>query len=721
MRRQRWFGIAVLAGAMAACDPTPPAEVDTTFGARGHVCAPSEFAFDGATRVPRFARAGDCGRFAAFLAEHTVERLLRNTVGFGEPTFGGDRGAVEDSAGGPAEGSADQPDRFTGTNVQEVGIDEPDTVKTSGDVTFAIAGGRVEVLRTWPPEQAARLATLGDDSGADGWPMALMLHGDRLAVIGQAPWEYAVVDDGATVDVEIGGSSGGDGVVAMTTLIAPRPFAPATRIRLYDVSDPAHPLPVRTVDLEVWYQDARLIEGRLIVTGGRHLGLPDVMAPLTPAFEDAAGTPSAAEVERLRTAVYEAVAATRYRDWLPLMRDSLTGEEALMVERPEGLWLPNVPGTGGVFGIVSISLEEDDEPLRSGLLLADGGVLYARGRSLYSAYTNRQWWWGAAAEPAVWDMGNPDAGWETTIQKFTLDDHGRPDYAGAGTAPGWISSPFQMSEHEGYLRVALTDAAANHLVVLGPRENGDLATAGAVYGFAPDETIFSSRFLGDRGFVSTYHQALLFDPFFTFDLSDPQRPRLVGELEMPGYTDYLHPVAADHLLGVGMDAPAMGEPVTAVNLQIYDVTDLAAPVTTAEAVIGVENGMTLSAVQGSHHAFTFDADLGVFAFPVYGWSADWSREEQWLYVYAVAPPDVLEPRGRIGHAALGDAWYAAIERSIIMQGDGEAWIYAFSPAGMTVHALADPGSPLVTIVYPSWMPGAGETKPGSDAGAAGPN
>src|SRR5205823_490956 len=115
-----------------------------------------------------------------------------------------------------------------------------------------------------------------------------------------------------------------------------------------------------------------------------------------------------------------------------------------------------------------------------------------------------------------------------------------------------------MSENDGLLRVASTGVAPwgepgpsseSYVTVLGERD-GRLVVRGRLDGIGPGERIQGVRFVDDRGYVVTFRQT---DPLFVVDLADPARPAARGELWMPGYSSYLHPIGGDLMIGVGQD------------------------------------------------------------------------------------------------------------------------------------------------------------------------
>ncbi len=139
--------------------------------------------------------------------------------------------------------------------------------------------------------------------------------------------------------------------------------------------------------------------------------------------------------------------------------------------------------------------------------------------------------------------------------------------------------------------------SANDVYVL----DGALSTVGAVQDLGLTEQIYAVRFIGDKGYVVTFRQT---DPFYVLDLSDPLNPQLKGELKIPGYSSYLHPISDNIILGIGQED-------WQVKLSLFDVTDPANPVE-------VDN-YTLAEywtdVSSTHHAFLLDAQHQVFFLP----------------------------------------------------------------------------------------------------------
>jgi uncharacterized secreted protein with C-terminal beta-propeller domain len=172
----------------------------------------------------------------------------------------------------------------------------------------------------------------------------------------------------------------------------------------------------------------------------------------------------------------------------------------------------------------------------------------------------------------------------------------------SGKVPGQPLNQFSMDEHEGNLRIATTVNAPqveseNDLYVL----DGDLDVIGEVQGMGVDQRVYAVRYVGDEAYVVTFRQI---DPFHTIDLSDPENPKELGELELPGFSTYLHPLSEDRVLGIG-------EENGKVKAVTFDISDRENP-TVEDDVILDEHW---SVVADTHHAFLIDEKHGVFFLP----------------------------------------------------------------------------------------------------------
>lgn len=175
-----------------------------------------------------------------------------------------------------------------------------------------------------------------------------------------------------------------------------------------------------------------------------------------------------------------------------------------------------------------------------------------------------------------------------------------------------------MDEHDDRFRVATTveyysqfkgQVRSNAVYVL----DEDLKLVGGIDGIAPDESIFSARFMGDRLYLVTFQQI---DPFFVIDLSS-DTPKILGELKIPGFSNYLHPYDENYVIGVGRDTKEVGSGRVVqlgVKIALFDVSDVSDPRVADDFVIG--DSSTHSEALNNHKAFFFDKKKNILSIPI---------------------------------------------------------------------------------------------------------
>ncbi len=201
---------------------------------------------------------------------------------------------------------------------------------------------------------------------------------------------------------------------------------------------------------------------------------------------------------------------------------------------------------------------------------------------------------------------------KTIIHKIGIDD-GKIEYTAKGEIDGQLLNQFSMDENKDYLRVASTvniwnrkRIQYNNVYVL----DDDMEVVGSLTGIAPDEKIYSTRFLGDKLYMVTFKQI---DPFFVIDLSDVTNPEIAGELKIPGYSDYLHPYDENHIIGIGKEADYEGK-VGGLKIALFDVSDISNPIEIDKMEIG-DKGSDSAALH-DHHAFLFSKEKNLLILPV---------------------------------------------------------------------------------------------------------
>jgi uncharacterized secreted protein with C-terminal beta-propeller domain len=370
--------------------------------------------------------------------------------------------------------------------------------------------------------------------------------------------------------------------------------------------------------------------------------------------------------------------------------------------------------------ISSFNVKDDRTPEAETFLSGYSTTLYVSTGNLFIAYQKQITYprWGVI-HPLATEESRDDPREGTIIHRFGIS-RGEVDYQATGDVPGHLLNQFSMDEDGGNLRVATTvegwnqkgSYQFNNVYVL----DGEMKTIGKLEYIAPDERIYSTRFIGDRLYMVTFKRI---DPFFVIDLSDPEKPGILGELKIPGYSDYLHPYDEDHIIGLGKETEGNewgGVSVAGLKLALFDVSDVSNPKLVDKVEIG-EAGTDSEALR-DHKAFLFDKEKNLLVIPVSEVTKVPTREGkvspyipgywQGAYVFAVTPESGFVLKGKVTH---GDdtepytSWYSSdtVLRSLYI---GDV-LCTISSKSVVMSDLDNPEETLNQVrlpvpLYPSW-------------------
>jgi uncharacterized secreted protein with C-terminal beta-propeller domain len=454
----------------------------------------------------------------------------------------------------------------------------------------------------------------------DGWSHELLLHGERLLVVSHTA--------GGTLLTEVDASA----MRVVHTLTVPGSFVSA---RLTGAT-------------------ARVV----VSSSPPALELPRPLpGPLPP-------SPSIGIADALRSRP-PASLRSRLAGWVPsaVLRTRRTGrvrKRALVSCR--GVRHPARFSGLDILTVLTIDLDRGLPAVDADAIMSSGDTVYASTATLY------------VATPAL------DA---TAVHAFDASKPGSTSYRASGQVPGSLLNQFSLSEHGGVLRAATTTveegSSVSRVTTLAER-SGRLAVLGHAGDLGRGERIYAVRFIGDAGYVVTFRQT---DPLFTLDLSDPARPVKRGELELRGYSAYLHPIAENLLLGVGQDATAGGSTL-GTQLSLFDVSDLAHPVRLHQRTIASGSA---SAAEYDHHAFLWWPKTSLAVLPLQTPEPMFSG----AVGFRVERDGGIAEAGRVSHP--GDS---AVQRALVV-GDR---LVTLSDQGLMVGS-ADTLSPGAWLPLPS--------------------
>ncbi len=565
--------------------------------------------------------------FYAFDTEFDEEAIDED---FLTETEASDAGADEDSAAAPApqaeqrmadsaeESTANTAEKETsGTNNQEEGVDEADLVKSDGSTLAIVSGSELRVLDvtgdTPRLTKTIRLSRLGQPTG-------MFLNGDRLVLL--------------SVDYSRNGQ--------------PTSLVTDVDLRSGTVGGSA--------EFEGQYVSSREVDGSLrLVLSSTPTGIDFV-------YPDGRTDETQAELENR-----ELIERSELDDWIPEYR--ITGEARRQAAQPlvdcAQVHIPKSFSGGGQVVVVTVDIDRPLDVTDALAVHTDVQTVYASTDRLVVAAPE----WPELSDPST--SSSFASPFRTALHSFDIGDQGATDYVASGSVRGLLLNQFSLSEHDGNLRVATTDSGqaigwgvpifdeefsqpmSESFVTILSEQDEALVPLGQVGGLGRGEEIFAVRFIGDVGYVVTFRQT---DPLYTVDLSDPSSPEVLGELKIPGFSNYLHEIDDRTLMGIGSDGTDEGQ-VLGAAVSLFDVEDLSDP-TRLDKLAFDQNSST--PISYDAKAFTYWAKTNTAIVPIesYGPETGFVEEDGYWndgFVSQAAVIDVdpevgrVELRGTIDH------------------------------------------------------------------------
>jgi len=677
-----------------------------------------------------------------------------------------DGGAPEASAQGMNQGSEppsssgassgeDREGTYSETNNQEDGVDEADFIKFDGYNFYMINNNHLVIIGV--PEHGN--VTLVSDLELEGSPMAMLIDGDSLIIISSVSmWNLPSDDQLLPYIANEDGSWRSNSLVKFTVI---------------DTSDKENPTVGRELYVEGYYETARLVNGTVRAVSHLWTWIPGLVTyPELPdsywEIEDWEDRMAAwnTSIETAVAANVVTISALTIDDFAPQVYEraadgSITNHPSVSSDCSEFAAAMDSVGRGFTT-ITTMDLFSEDYSHELDHIASSWVEVYASGDVLVLAEPANDWWW-------YWrNDGFED---ETNIHAFDISSIGETSYIGSGRVPGTVQDQFSISEWNGDIRVASTSDAwgrwwlteggewevtgpSNHITVLRSDGNGDLDDIGYIGGIAEGERIWSARFVGDKGYLVTFRNM---DPLWTIDLSDPTNPQVIGELEIPGVSTYIHPLSEDALLTIGLPGGenGLGLDWSQTQISLFDVSNFSDPqladtqtLTAGYLDANCENirwcGWTWSYSEATyeHKAFTYWEPLNLLAVPLstYRYVYDTITVDGRTYTYygyeyvsklmlieVDAENGTLSIYGEVDHSEFYSdddelsGWWSgdtSVRRSTFM-GD---FVYAFSAAGVsvtnvstmeTVDVLELPGYAQPDPYY-YWQDDGEETEPDGD-------
>jgi len=413
----------------------------------------------------------------------------------------------------------------TDTNVQVQGVDEADVMKTDGKFIYKLSSTN------------STISIISADAGK------MSLVSTIKVPEGRCSWGAELYIDKGRLVLVANGNSFMPAVAYEKDVLRETPAAdiapgryhtPTAAVTVFDVSDPANPKKIREIDADGYMLSSRKVGNifYLITNKWLYSGNSDTVDGL-----------------------------------LPCYRDTAENGDMKILRVTDVAYFPGCETDS--YSVISAFDIFSDEPVKTTAYLGSGQVFYQSKNALY-----------LATERVDWEKNDYNP--VTKIAKFAVDGTAVSYVAGA-EMPGSLLNQFSMDEHKGTFRAALTEWNKGSGIYT---YDGDMNALGSVTGLAEGERIYAVRFMGDVGYVVTFETI---DPLFVLDLSNPAQPVVTGELKIPGFSNYLHPVGNGRLVGIGRDTmelitrdkngveTVVGVRQAGIKLSLFDVSDMANP------------------------------------------------------------------------------------------------------------------------------------------------
>ena len=650
--------------------------------------------------------------------------------------------AVDDAATAspqaPSDPSTSTP-AHSETETQVKGVDEADIVKADGTKLYVLHGQKFVIVDAWP---AANLAVAGGID-IEGTPNEMFVANGRAVVfstVDGAPLYAAAgvtprtaYSDGYTTPLYAGVADVAPGYSGGGTYVA----NPLTKVTVLTLDD-GNASVARELYFEGDYLSSRRVASkvRLILEGGTHgptleysPTLPNKVSS-TGQYQPPTQDEQIAAWETLRSKNLAAIDATSYSDWVPVSFTKDGGGVHAGSMDCANFYMPGVGSTEfGMTQVQAFDLDLPSQPPSSVAIVGAAETVYGNANSLVlagRAYVD-PWLWRRSSYPTTDANGmpTPSAPVETLnythLHLFNVEDV-QPEYVASGTVRGDVKDQFALDEKQGLVRVTTTEQLSgpplsdgrqneqSHVFVLKSGSEG-LSVIGDTGPIAPGEQLYSTRYIGDKAYVVTWHVT---DPLFVIDLAQPTQPKILGELKIPGFSEYMHPLDDTHLLTIGRETDDTGHQHTdggywyGLSIQVFDVTDPLNPALAHKYVYDGGDYATSEATQ-NHKAFTYFDDRKLLAFPYvrqsgFGATAN-SGPSSTLEVFHVDVASGIQKLGSVDHSSLlgtmpngnygycGGYFDGSVRRGVFF----ENVVYSISYGGILANDVANLATPLNSL------------------------
>ena len=556
------------------------------------------------------------------------------------------------------------------TNVQVENVDEPDYLKNDSKYVYIVSQNTLSIIDAYPAESAKIVLKIALDIESQ-YIQNMFLNKDRLIIF------YNGQSD--------------DEIIPQYDFVPRRSYSSVTHALIVDVSDKEKPTILKDYSIDGYFSDARMIGNYAYFVTNSNIDYQYPKLPVIMKDSVRIMTPEAFYFDNI-----EQFSNFNTLTAIDIFGDTINSETFLMgytgsiYVSGDNFYLTyqqNMPfgfyessSRDRFFDVIvpllptdiqeKIKAIKNDVSISSSLQWIKISELMQRSYNEMDKNEREELFDKIKEALNKYDAKIQEETNKTIIHKISINED-KIEYVAKGSVPGRLLNQFSMDQSENRFRVVTTTeyytqyqgmVRANAVYILDEHLN----VVGKLDQIAPDESVYSARFIGDRLYLVTFQQI---DPFFVIDLSS-DTPKILGELKIPGFSNYLHPYDNEHIIGIGRDTKETeGNRVQQLGIKIalFNVADVSNPKVVDEAIIG--DSSTYSESLYDHKAFFFDKTKGIISIPITGDIKNLNNDSsskmiapdynRWsgFYVYDLDSLDGFDLKGRVTHSDSDSRYY----------------------------------------------------------------
>ena len=587
------------------------------------------------------------------------EVMMESAVSDGGPTLGAPEAKSYVQTGSD----------YSSTNVQVANVDEPDYLKNDSKYVYIVSRNTLTVIDAYPAEDAKVVLKIALDIESQ-YIQNMFLNEDRLVIF------YNGQSD--------------DEIIPQFDFMPRRSYSSVTHALIVDVSNKENPTILKDYSIDGHFSDARMIGNYAYFVTNNYINHQHPRLPVI--LEDSIRimTPDAFYFDNI-----EEFSNFNTLTAIDIFGDTINSETFLMGHTGAFYvsednfyltyqqYMPNSfyenSAQNRFFDVIvpllpneiqnEIKLIQNDSSLSSSTQWMKISELMQKSYNEMDKTQKEKLFEKIKNALNEYDVKIQEDTRKTIIHKISIDGE-KIQHVAKGEVPGRLLNQFSMDQSGDRFRVATTteiytqyDGTIRSNAVYVLDEN--LEIVGELEEIAPEESIFSVRFMDDRLYLVTFQQI---DPFFVIDLST-DTPKILGELKIPGFSNYLHPYDEEHVIGVGRDTKETDNgrvQQLGIKIALFNVADIKNPKVIDDIIIG--DSSTHSEALYNHKAFFFDKTRNIISIPISGdvkglentsskmFAPEYNRWSG-FYILDLDETDGFETKGTITHSDDDSRYY----------------------------------------------------------------